>query len=133
MLRHFEHEVCASPEMLKATGDLMTATPSSFPPDLAQADLSTLLNQATSRLEMDPDAPENGLAKLVLAVIELLRQLCERQAIRRMESGSLDDAEIEKLGEAFMRLEAKMKLMKELFGLEGEDLNLDLGPLGKLL
>jgi CRISPR/Cas system-associated endonuclease Cas1 len=112
---------------------MMTAAPSSFPPDLAQADLSALLNQAASRLEMDPDAPENGLAKLVLAVIELLRQLCERQAIRRMESGSLDDEEIEKLGEAFMRLEAKMKLMKELFGLEGEDLNLDLGPLGKLL
>ena len=119
--------------MLKTTGDMLTAAPTNFPPDLAQADLSALLNQATSRLEMDPDAPENGLAKLVLAVIELLRQLCERQAIRRMESGSLDDAEIEKLGEAFMRLEAKMKLMKELFGLEGEDLNLDLGPLGKLL
>jgi Gas vesicle protein K len=133
MFRHFEHEVCPSPEMLQATGDMMTATPSSINPDLAQADLSALLNQAASRLEMDPDAPENGLAKLVLAVIELLRQLCERQAIRRMESGSLDDEEIEKLGEAFMRLEAKMKLMKELFGLEGEDLNLDLGPLGKLL
>jgi hypothetical protein len=133
MFRRFEHEVCVCPEMLMTTGDMMTASPSSFPPDLAQADLSALLNQAASRLEMDPDAPENGLAKLVLAVIELLRQLCERQAIRRMESGSLDDDEIEKLGEAFMRLEAKMKLMKELFGLEGEDLNLDLGPLGKLL
>ena len=58
----------------------MTTTPSSINPDLAQADLSALLNQAASRLEMDPDAPENGLAKLVLAVIELLRQLCERQA-----------------------------------------------------
>jgi Gas vesicle protein K len=133
MFRQFEHEIPTSPEMLQATGDMMTATPSSINPDLAQADLSALLNQAASRLEMDPDAPENGLAKLVLAVIELLRQLCERQAIRRMESGSLDDDEIEKLGEAFMRLEAKMKLMKELFGLEGEDLNLDLGPLGKLL
>ena len=81
----------------------MTATPSNLPPDLAQADLSALLNQAASRLEMDPDASENGLAKLVLAVIELLRQLCERQAIRRMESGSLDDAEIEKLGEEIGR------------------------------
>ena len=133
MFRQFEHEIPTLTGMLQANGETMTATPSSFSPDLAQADLSALLNQAASRLEMDPDAPENGLAKLVLAVIELLRQLCERQAIRRMESGSLDDAEIEKLGEAFMRLEAKMKLMKELFGLEGEDLNLDLGPLGKLL
>ena len=133
MFRQFEHEIPTSTGMLQATGEMMTAIPSNLPPDLAQADLSALLNQAASRLEMDPDAPENGLAKLVLAVIELLRQLCERQAIRRMESGSLDDAEIEKLGEAFMRLEAKMKLMKELFGLEGEDLNLDLGPLGKLL
>jgi hypothetical protein len=133
MFRHFEHQERPLPGMLITPGDIMTASPTNFPPDLAQADLSALLNQATSRLEMDPDAPENGLAKLVLAVIELLRQLCERQAIRRMESGSLDDDEIEKLGEAFMRLEAKMKLMKELFGLEGEDLNLDLGPLGKLL
>ena len=73
MFRQFEHEVCRSPEMLKPTGDMMTAAPTNFPPDLAQADLSALLNQATSRLEMDPDAPENGLAKLVLAVIELLR------------------------------------------------------------
>jgi hypothetical protein len=98
----------------------------------ASLDLSALL-QAADRLELDPDAPENGLAKLVLSVMELLRQLCERQAIRRMESGALCDDEIERLGMAFMRLEAKMTELKTVFGLQSEDLNIDLGPLGKLL
>ncbi len=88
---------------------------------------------AGGKLDLDPDNPENGLAKLVLAVIELLRQLCERQAVRRMDSGSLSEAEIEKLGEAFLRLEQKMIELKALFGLEDDDLDLDLGPLGKLL
>lgn len=88
---------------------------------------------AGGKLDLDPDNPENGLAKLVLAVIELLRQLCERQAVRRMDSGSLNDAEIERLGEAFMRLEQKMIELKALFGLEDDELDLDLGPLGKLL
>ena len=101
-------------------------------PGLPALDLSSLV-AATDRLELDPDAPENGLAKLVLSVIELLRQVCERQAVRRMESGALADDEIERLGTAFMRLEGKMAELKTLFGLGEEDLNIDLGPLGKLL
>jgi phage shock protein A len=113
------------------------STPSSVAAWLDSADnalnLASLTKAAGGKLDLDPDNPENGLAKLVLAVIELLRQLCERQAVRRMDSGSLSDAEVEKLGEAFMRLEQKMIELKALFGLEDDELDLDLGPLGKLL
>lgn len=69
----------------------------------------------------------------MLTLIELLRQLLEKQAIRRVEGGSLTDEEIERLGETFMKLERKMSELKEIFGLQDEDLNLNLGPLGDLL
>lgn len=83
-------------------------------------------------LNADPEKIEQGLAKLVLALVDLLRRLLERQAIRRMESGSLHDEEIERLGMAFMRMEAKMEELKAAFGLQDEDLNIQLGPLGNL-
>jgi hypothetical protein len=76
---------------------------------------------------------EQGLAKLVLTVIELLRQLVERQALRRVEGGTLSDQEIEDLGFTLMKLEEKMEELKRAFNLEGEDLNIDLGPIGNLL
>lgn len=85
------------------------------------------------RIQADPSNAERGLAQLVLTIVELLRQLMERQAIRRMESGSLTDDEIERMGETFMQLERRMTELREHFGLAPEDLNLDLGPLGKLL
>lgn len=85
------------------------------------------------RLELKPDEVKNGLGKLVLTVVELLRELLERQAIRRMESGSLTDDEIERLGTTFLQLSEQVERLKREFGLEGEDLNIDLGPLGKLL
>jgi hypothetical protein len=85
------------------------------------------------RINADPEGLEQGLARLVLTLIELLRQLMERQALRRIEGGSLSDDEIERLGETFMLLEGRMEELKEAFGLEGEDLNLDLGPLGNLM
>ena len=91
------------------------------------------LTKTADRLELDPEAAQNGLAKLVLTVVELLRQLSERQAVRRMEAGSLTEAEIERVGGALLRLEDKMKELKTQFGLSDEDLNLDLGPLGRLL
>jgi hypothetical protein len=91
------------------------------------------LTRGRDALDLDPEAMENGLAKLVLTVVELLRQLCERQAVRRMDAGSLSDEEIERVGAALMRLEAKMTVLREHFGLTPEDLNLDLGPLGRLL
>lgn len=84
-------------------------------------------------VSLDPDKVQEGLAELVLTIIELLRQLVERQAIRRVESGSLTDEEEEQLGEALFNLEEKMEEMKEYFGLTAEDLNIDLGPLGNLL
>lgn len=80
-------------------------------------------------LALDPARDENSLAKLVLSLVELLRQLCERQALRRMESGGLADEELERLGEAFTLLNAQMVTLKAHFGLEDEDLNLDLGGL----
>jgi hypothetical protein len=85
------------------------------------------------RVNADPEGVERGLAKLVLTLIELLRQLMERQALRRIEAGSLSDEEIERLGQTFLKLDARMEELKQVFGLEDEDLNLNLGPLGDLL
>ena len=85
------------------------------------------------RIESDPEKLERGLAQLVLTLIELLRQLMERQAVRRVEAGTLDDEQIEQLGQTFMALEQRMDELKRHFGLADEDLNLDLGPLGRLL
>lgn len=86
-----------------------------------------------SRVDCTPENIDQGLAKLVLSLIELLRQLLERQAIRRMEGGALSDEQVENMGSALMKLEAKIREMAEQFGLTPADLNLDLGPLGNLL
>ena len=86
-----------------------------------------------SRVNLQKDGSKNGLAKLALTLVDLLRQLLERQAIRRIDAGSLSEDEIERLGATFMRLADEMERLKKEFGLEDEDLNLDLGPLGKLL
>jgi Gas vesicle protein K len=85
-----------------------------------------------ARIELSPENIEQGLAKLVLTLIDFLRQLLERQAIRRMEGGALSDHEIEQMGEALMKLEAKIQELAEQFGLSPADLNIDLGPLGRL-
>jgi hypothetical protein len=85
-----------------------------------------------SRIELSPDNIEQGLAQLVLTLIDFLRQLLERQAIRRMEGGTLSDQEIEQMGEALMKLEIKVQELAEQFGLSPADLNIDLGPLGRL-
>ncbi|GAA0377633.1 gas vesicle protein K [Bacillus horti] len=85
------------------------------------------------RIHLDPDQAEHGLAQLVMTVIELLRQIVERHAIRRVEGGTLTDQQIEDLGVALMNLEVKMDELKQIFNLEDEDLNIDLGPLGNLL
>ncbi len=85
------------------------------------------------RIDAGPENVERGLAQLVLTVVELLRQLMERQAIRRMEGGSLTDEQVERLGDTFARLDDRMAQLRDEFGLRPEDLNLDLGPLGRLL
>src|SRR4051794_10278130 len=97
------------------------------------AKLAGDLEEDRSRIQLDPEDVSRGLAQLVLTVVELLRQLMERQAIRRMDGGTLTEEQIERLGTTFMRLEDRMTELKQHFGLRDEDLNLDLGPLGKLL
>ncbi|MCG3417986.1 gas vesicle protein K [Oceanobacillus jordanicus] len=87
----------------------------------------------SGRINLDPDSAQDGLAQLVMTVIELLRQVVERHAIRRVEGGTLTDEQIEDLGIALMNLEEKMEELKEIFGLDAEDLNIDLGPLGNLM
>ncbi|MCX4547124.1 gas vesicle protein K [Streptomyces sp. NBC_01565] len=85
------------------------------------------------RMDLDPDTVERDLACLVLTVIELLRQLMERQALRRVETGGLTEDQEERLGLTLMLLEDRMEVLRCRFGLQPEDLNIDLGPLGKLL
>lgn len=84
------------------------------------------------RISADPESVENGLAKLVLSIIELIRRLLEKQALRRMDAGNLTEEEIERLGTALMKLEEKMEEMKRVFGLQDDDLNLSLGPIKTL-
>jgi Gas vesicle protein K len=103
------------------------------PLDTMGRELGRLGSQLDRRVNADPENVERGLAQLVLTLVELLRQLMERQAVRRVEGGSLTDDEIERLGVTFMRLEERMDQLKVAFGLEDADLNLDLGPLGNLL
>lgn len=101
--------------------------------ELVARRLDELKDAFPRRVSADPEKVERGLAQLVLTLIELLRQLMERQALRRMDAGNLSDEQIERLGETFMRLAARMDDLKAEFGLRDEDLNLDLGPLGRLL
>jgi hypothetical protein len=105
------------------------------PDDLSPfADDAPRLGDAlTRRINAEPDSVARGLAQLVLTVVELLRQLMERQAIRRIDGGTLTDDQIERLGRTFMELDRRMEELREQFGLRPEDLNLDLGPLGRLL
>ena len=102
------------------------------PSDATVAPLETVAEGLPPRLNTDPDKVENGLAKLVLTLIEVLRKVLEHQAVRRMEGGHLSDAEIERLGVALLRLNDRMQDMKGIFGLTDDDLQIDLGPLGKL-
>ena len=87
----------------------------------------------TTRVTADPEKLERGLASLVMTIVELLRQLMERQALHRIEGGDLSEEEIERLGRTFMALSERMEELKETFGLEDKDLNLNLGPLGDLI
>ena len=104
----------------------------SIPPDKLD-ELERIAAALPRRIDADHERVEKGLAQLVLTLVELLRQLMERQALRRMETGTLTDEEVERLGETFMKLEQRMEELKRHFELEDEDLNLNLGPLGDLL
>jgi len=85
------------------------------------------------RINVDPKNADKGLARLFLTLLELIRKLLEKQAMRRIEGGSLSEEEVEGIGEALMKLENKIKELKEIFGLKDEELNLNLGPLGDLM
>jgi Gas vesicle protein K len=90
-------------------------------------------SQCVRRLDIDPEQVKNGLAQLVLTLIKLLHELLERQALRRMDVGDLSETEIDRLGTTLMRQSDQIDELREAFGLSEDDLNLDLGPLGRLL
>lgn len=96
---------------------------------IAQADPSRL----SRRLDLNGEDVKNGLAQVVLTLVKLLHELLERQALRRMEADSLTEAEVERLGLALMKQRQELERLREAFGLEEKDLNIDLGPLGRLL
>jgi len=110
-------------------------------PQVASLDISDFAKPMTPqdnrtssrRMNLDEDKKKNGLAQLVLTVVKLLHELLEKQAIRRIDRGGLTDEEIERLGLTLMRQSEEITRISREFGLENDDLNLDLGPLGKLL
>ena len=118
-----------SPEIpLSVEPEIETSHPEEFVEELRR-----VTDTLPSRINIDADGVEQGLAKLVLTLIEFIRRLLEKQAVRRMEGGDLSPQQIEELGLALMRLEAKLEELKTQFGLSDEDLNLDLGPIGRLI
>ena len=101
--------------------------------DLPLAEIAQLASALPKQINVDPDTVQQDLARLVLTLVELLRQVVEHQAVRRMEDPDLSEEQVERMGTALLLLEEKMQEIKGVFGLAGEDLNIDLGPLGKLL
>lgn len=97
------------------------------------AELKEIAPSLPSRLDASPDDIEAGVAQLVLTLVEFIRRVLEHQAVRRMEAGGLSDEEVERLGVALMRLEERLDEIRDTFGVAKEDLNIDLGPLGRLL
>jgi hypothetical protein len=101
--------------------------------DLFTREQPRLDDALSRRINADPENLERGLAQLVMTIVELLRQLMERQALRRIDGGTLSAGQVERLGQTFMELDKRMAELREEFGLDEEDLNLNLGPLGNLL
>jgi hypothetical protein len=110
--------------------DLSDSDPAKL--DETVAELTALARALPDRINADPEKVEQGLARLVLTVIELLRRVLEHQAVRRMDGGSLTDEQVEQLGLALMKLSQRMDDLKQTFGLSDDDLSIDLGPLGEL-
>jgi len=111
-----------------ANGVAETESPEEFIDEIEKAQ-----NDLPEKIDANSKNVEKGLAKLVLTLIELVRKLLEKQAMRRVEAGSLSEEEIENVGETLMKLEKKMGELKGTFGLKDEELNLNLGPLGDLM
>ncbi len=102
----------------------------SFEDFLSEANAIT--NALPDRIDSNPDNAAKGIVQLVMALVDLIRELMERQALRRIEAGSLSEEQIERVGLTFMKMEEKLQEIKDHFGLTDDDLNLDLGPLGRL-
>ena len=100
---------------------------------MLRRELQQIRGALPERINVDPEGIEQGLAQLVLTLIEFLRQVLERQAVRRMEGGTLSDEEVERVGLALMKLEEKVHELADQFGLRPSDLNINLGPLGDLV
>ena len=113
---------------IPAEPEVETSHPAEFVEELRR-----VADRLPERVNIDAESVEQGLAKLVLTLIELIRRLLEKQAVRRMEGGGLTAEQVEELGLALMKLEEKMAELKEHFGLRDEELNIDLGPIGKLI
>jgi hypothetical protein len=109
------------------TIELSTGSAAAFEEELRQ-----VARALPERINADPEHVENGLARLVLTLIELLRNVLEHQAIRRMDGGRLTPEEVERLGMALLKLNERMRELKDTFNLTDEDLAIDLGPLGQL-
>ena len=105
----------------------MTASDMTLELNEIREELARISSVLPERIDIDPDEVERGLAGLVLGLVELLRQVLEKQAVRRMEGGTLTDEEIERVGLALMRLERKVVELADHFGLSEEDLKLRLG------
>ena len=101
--------------------------------EILQNELQHVRGTLPSHIDVNAEGVEQGLAQLVLTLVEFLRQLLERQAVRRMEGGSLSDEEVERVGLALMKLEEKVHQLAAQFGLQPSELNINLGPLGDLL
>jgi len=111
---------------------MLKTVESDSPEDFIE-EIEKIQNVLPKKINANPKNVEKGLAKLVLTLIELIRQLMEKQGMTRMDSKSISEEEIEKLGETFMKLEEKMEELKGVFDLKDEELNLNLGPLGDLM
>jgi hypothetical protein len=115
------------------TGGMGGADGRPGPEQPVAGELRDVVPSLPSRLDATPEDIESGIGQLVLTLVEFIRQVLEHQAVRRMEGGSLDEDEMERLGLALMLLEERLDDIREVFGLERDDLNIDLGPLGRLL
>lgn len=100
--------------------------------DVLDVDLRALASALPARIDTTPEGVEQGLAKLVLTLIEVLRKVLEHQAVRRMDGGTLSEDEVERLGLALLSLDERLRELKAVFGLSDEELEIDLGPLGHI-
>ncbi len=119
----------AAPRRMQKDGGPLGEPPSETAPEVS---LNSVAQGLPERINADADGVESGLARLVLTLIEVLRKVLEHQAVRRMEGGRLSEEEVERLGLALSRLDSRMQDLKRVFGLSDEDLQIDLGPLGRL-